>query len=113
LANRRSPSAWAGAAPIRSFSLFGGERVYEVVAELLAQLEGREGVEVVALSQEQDVVDLLELGLAAPLERVMNFAGKRHRNAESSVSSVPYRFFLLRICKPLLSEFITASSGTP
>ena len=27
-------------------------------------------------------------------------AGKRHRNAESSVSSFPYPFFVSRICKP-------------
>ena len=45
--------------------------------------------------------------------RPLWIAGNRHRNAESSVSSVPYPFSVFRICKPFLGEFVTAPSGTP
>jgi hypothetical protein len=44
------------------------------------------------------------------LERVMNSAGKPHRNANVSVSSVLRRPPVFRISKPFLSKFITASS---
>jgi hypothetical protein len=44
------------------------------------------------------------------LERVMNCAGKPHRNANVSVSSVLRRPPVFRISKPFLSKFITASS---
>ena len=43
------------------------------------------------------------------LERVMNSAGKPHRNANVSVSSVLRRSPVFRISKPFLSKFITAS----
>jgi hypothetical protein len=43
------------------------------------------------------------------LEHVMNSAGKPHRNANVSVSSVLRRFPVFRIGKPSLSKFITAS----
>jgi hypothetical protein len=44
------------------------------------------------------------------LERVMNSAGKPHRNANISVSSVLSRSPVFRISKPFLTKFITASS---
>src|SRR5215213_11311777 len=47
------------------------------------------------------------------LERVMNSAGKPHRNANVSVSSVLRRSPVFRISKPFLSKFITASRARP
>jgi hypothetical protein len=47
------------------------------------------------------------------LERVMNSAGKPHRNANISVSSVLRRSPVFRISKLFLSKFITASRSEP
>ena len=47
--------------------------------------------------------------LGGMLERVMNSAGKPHRNANVSVSSVLRWPPVFRISKPFLSKFITAS----
>src|SRR5919198_140200 len=45
-------------------SLVGGEPEDAIAAELLAELEGGQGVEIVALGHQEHLADLLQLGLA-------------------------------------------------
>ena len=54
----------------------------------------------------------LQQELLRRLERVMNSAGKPHRNANVSVSSVLRWPPVFRISKPFLSKFITRSRGS-
>ena len=59
------------------------------------------------------MIGLFVAQLETSLERVMNSAGKPHRNANISVSSVLRRSPVFRISKLFLSKFITASRLSP